>query len=111
MPTFTYTAFDARGLEKSGQLEASDARHVAGQLRQKGLFPAEVKAAQTGMILNHRDTEARSSDRADLSALVPLWLSSLSIFRPVSAKELAAFTRSEIDRFAKVIRDTGIRAD
>ncbi len=25
--------------------------------------------------------------------------------------ELAAFTRSEIDRFAKVIRDTGIRAD
>jgi hypothetical protein len=28
-----------------------------------------------------------------------------------SPEELASFTRSEIERFAKIIRDTGIRAE
>lgn len=94
MPRFSYTALDSRGAEKSGLLDAPDVRQVASLLRAQGLFPTVVRAAQTGVSLNHGDPEARSFDRFDLGGFVPLWLKNLSpILRPVRTRELAAFTR------------------
>jgi type IV pilus assembly protein PilC len=94
MPRFSYIALDSRGAEKTGLLDAPDVRQVASVLRSQGLFPTAVRASQTGIGLNHKGTETRSFDQFDLSVLVPLWFKRLPpIFRPVSTRELAAFTR------------------
>jgi type IV pilus assembly protein PilC len=45
MPSFAYTALDARGAEKSGLLDAPDVKQVAAILRGQGLFPTEVAQA------------------------------------------------------------------
>ena len=45
MPSFAYTALDARGTEKSGLLDAPDVKQVALILRGQGLFPTEVAIA------------------------------------------------------------------
>lgn len=44
MPRFAYTAYDARGEESSGQLDAASAENASTALRAKGLFPIEVSA-------------------------------------------------------------------
>lgn len=48
MPTFAYTALDGAGAEKQGRLDAADAQQVVAVLRERGLFPTEVKAAEGG---------------------------------------------------------------
>jgi type IV pilus assembly protein PilC len=45
MPRFTYTAIDGRGAQKSGLLDAPDARQAAAILKGQGLFPTDVAAA------------------------------------------------------------------
>lgn len=45
MPRFTYTAIDGRGAQKSGLLDALDARQAAAILKGLGLFPTDVAAA------------------------------------------------------------------
>jgi type IV pilus assembly protein PilC len=43
MPFFEYIALDARGLERTGQVEAPDARAAAGTLRRQALFVVELR--------------------------------------------------------------------
>ena len=81
MPKFSYLALDSRGAEKSGQLDASDVRQVAVLLRSQGLFPTDIGLTQSSKV----------AKKAPSSVLRPL--SSVLWFRPVSAKELAVFTR------------------
>lgn len=45
MPQFTYSAYDARGEEQRGTLDAGTADEAAGVLRARGLFPAAVQLA------------------------------------------------------------------
>jgi type IV pilus assembly protein PilC len=74
MPSFTYTALDARGMKKAGALEASDVTQVAVILRREGLFPIAVTLAAGGA------SPGKASFR---------W----PRLRPVAPKELAVFTR------------------
>jgi general secretion pathway protein F len=46
MPAFEYKALDAAGKNKSGVLEADNARQVRQQLREKSLIPLEVKVVE-----------------------------------------------------------------
>ncbi len=48
MARFTYTAVDGDGAEKSGSLEALDARQLALVLRGQGLFPTNVSPVAEG---------------------------------------------------------------
>ena len=94
MPRFSYIAFDSRGAEKTGLLDAPDVRQVASLLRSQGLYPTAVRAAQTGLGLDHSNTEARSFNQLGLGVFVPLWFKNLPpVFRPVRTKEIAVFTR------------------
>lgn len=43
MAVFSYRALDAQGIDHSGSLEADSARHARGVLKERGLFPTEVK--------------------------------------------------------------------
>ncbi|HVZ64357.1 MAG TPA: type II secretion system F family protein [Lacunisphaera sp.] len=86
MRLFRYTAIDGRGLEKSGALEAADAREAAGLLRGRGLYPTGIVATfATG-----------SSLTGDLPGATPQrpgvrWLPRFG--GAVGTKELAIFTR------------------
>ncbi len=60
MPRFAYTAFDARGTEKSGLLDAPDVKQVALILRGQGLFPTEVAQAAVAERKVERDLQARA---------------------------------------------------
>ncbi|HVT72974.1 MAG TPA: type II secretion system F family protein [Lacunisphaera sp.] len=85
MPFFTYTAVDARGREKCGKLEAADSRHVAGLLRDQGLFPTSVAAA-----------DPAAPGIREWSAASPCTSGRRPRFRfgrVADAKELAVFTR------------------
>lgn len=43
MAVFSYRALDAQGIDHNGSLEADSARHARGLLKERGLFPTEVK--------------------------------------------------------------------
>ncbi len=42
MPKFNYTAFDAKGKEINGSVEAANSQEAIGRVREKGLFPSNV---------------------------------------------------------------------
>lgn len=104
MPCFAYTAVDARGAERSGQLEAPDARQAAAILRGRGLFPTEVAAAVAARGPRDRDEPVRPAVRRPGEGWRPGFTSEapgrgrqmemrLPFARIVSPKELAVFTR------------------
>lgn len=76
MPSFSYTALDSLGAEKTGRIDAADFHEVVSLLRARGLFPTEVApAGRPGT-----DAAGRTG-----------W--TLPLGRPVGARELAVFTR------------------
>jgi len=96
MPRFAYTAIDARGAEKSGQLDAPDAKQAAATLKGQGLFPTEVaaavtpkpgKAAAAKVGPKPAPSEAKPEGRGLKMEL------RLPFARIVKPRELAAFTR------------------
>lgn len=45
MPTFTYTAVDQRGQQKTGTIDANDTNEATAQIKQLGLFPTRLAEA------------------------------------------------------------------
>ncbi len=45
MPTFTYTAVDQRGQQKTGTIDANDTNEATAQIKQLGLFPTRLNEA------------------------------------------------------------------
>lgn len=73
MAAFAYKALDGRGKNKSGVLEADNARQIRQQLREQGLIPLEVEQVA--------EKEKKQS-------------SGFSLFKPkISASDLALLTR------------------
>jgi type IV pilus assembly protein PilC len=77
MPRFAYIAIDSRGVEQTGSLDASDLKHAATALGERGLFPMEVTPAR-----------APSAATPGAAGRQPFTLG-----RVVQPKELAVFTR------------------
>jgi type IV pilus assembly protein PilC len=88
MPRFSYTAIDAKGAEKSGVLDAPDAKQVAAILRAQGLYPTDVnqRAAMTGAAQSPNGSKNGRSLPATFVFKIPF-------VREVRSKELAVFTR------------------
>lgn len=93
MPRFSYIALDAHGAEKSGLLDASDAKQVAVILRGQGLFPTEVSAQSGGPAFPRtvKPPATGSVSKPKGSGLKRELR--LPFVQPVGAKELAVFTR------------------
>ncbi len=93
MPRFTYTALDAHGAEKTGLLDALDVKQVASLLKEQGLFPTEVsvQGREGASRQTARPPETRTMDKSTPRGLKRELR--LPFARPVSAKELAVFTR------------------
>lgn len=73
MAAFSYKAMDKAGKNKSGVLEADNARQIRQQLREQGLIPLEVEEVKNKEKKNH---------------------SGFSLFKPrISASDLALITR------------------
>ncbi|WP_416306899.1 type II secretion system inner membrane protein GspF [Neptunicella sp. SCSIO 80796] len=73
MPAFSYKAIDQRGRNKSGVMEADNARQIRQQLREKHLIPVEVTPV-------HEKSSKNSAG--------------FQLFRPgISASDLALLTR------------------
>ncbi len=96
MPSFSYTAFDTRGDEKSGVLDATSSEQAVANLKVMGLFPTEVRQGgidkvepglRTG---SERVPKPRSTQAASRGLNMNIRLPFLS---GVSRKELAVFTR------------------
>ncbi len=79
MPAFNYSAVDSHGKEKTGALEAPDARQAAVVLRGRGLFLTRLEVGAAAAPVARKPETARA------------W--GLPLFGTVSAKERAAFTR------------------
>jgi type II secretory pathway component PulF len=46
MPTFSYTAVDARGKQANGKVDAADQNDAIAQIRQQGLYPQRLDEAR-----------------------------------------------------------------
>lgn len=86
MPSFSYTAIDARGSEKSGLLDAPNADQAIASLKAKGLFPTGVTQGQATRAASGVAATAPAAKRPARQLRIPF-------LSPVSAKELSAFTR------------------
>jgi type IV pilus assembly protein PilC len=100
MSRFAYTVLDSRGAEKSGQLDASDAKHAVALLRQQGLFPTEISLTAADANTAKSVSGGPASLRAAQPARESKWTRSasklklrLTFGRIVGPKELALFTR------------------
>ena len=87
MPRFAYNAFDVSGAEKTGLLDAPDAKEAAIILRGQGLFPTEVarvdvKPLRTPPLFMAIQSFVRAVTRQQLP-----------FGRSVKLKELSIFTR------------------
>lgn len=92
MPRFNYTAIDPQGAEKSGVLEAPDAKQVAAILRTQGLSPVDVaRVSSASPALSQTTKPASAEARAPAGGLKLEW--HLPFVRSVKTKELAVFTR------------------
>lgn len=107
MPRFTYTALDARGDEKFGQLDAATTESATAALKAKGLFPIELAAVAVASATKP-DPAAAARKTSATKRPPPATLSApatkrrvraldmeikLPFVQPVAAKELAVFTR------------------
>ncbi len=92
MPRFTYTAIAASGAGRAGLVEAPDSKQAAAQLRGQGLFPTTILPEAAGPALS-----PGAATRASAPPIAPdtgrKSARRLPFLRPVSAKELALFTR------------------
>lgn len=89
MPHYIYTALDAHGSTKSGQLDAPDAKHVTATLRGQGLFPTGVRAGQaetTASLRNAKPSACKPVRGLQMELRLPF-------ARIAGVKELAVFTR------------------
>lgn len=102
MPRFAYTAFDARGDEKTGEVDASSPEGASTALKSRGLFPVAVASVMPmASAAGRRDTAAAPRPAARRSEVTPAKKAAraldveirLPFVRPVGAKELAVFTR------------------
>lgn len=79
MAAFEYVALDAKGKERKGVAEGDTARQVRQNLRDEGLMPLQIEAANES-----RRDKSKSSDSQKTSTLFQ---------RGISTTELALFTR------------------
>lgn len=109
MPRYLYTAFDARGDEKSGDLDAVSTEAAIAELKTRGLFPIDVTSQVAAANASGATKAARRDEpKAPTAGSAAPWASAapvgakkgglqreirLPFVRPVSAKELAIFTR------------------
>lgn len=93
MPRFAYTAFDARGAEMTGLLDAADGKQVAIILRGQGLFPTEVAQATTASAKPAKTAPKPAPTVAKAVGPGLQMVLHLPFIRVVGAKELAVFTR------------------
>ncbi|WP_460118789.1 type II secretion system inner membrane protein GspF [Pseudomonas sp. S2_C03] len=75
MPTFDYRADDAQGKRCKGRLEADSPRHARELLRERGLWPRELKEVHVGTAIGLQPRGGRLS--AAQLALLTLQLSTL----------------------------------
>lgn len=96
MPKFKYTAMDSRGQESSGEVEADNQTMALAKIREKGLFPTDVKDAAAAM-KSARKSPGKAPVPAkkgggmnkDINLKMPSFLQSKS----VKPKILMTFTR------------------
>jgi len=97
MPTFKYTAMDAKGGEKTGAIDADHQNAAINALREKGLFPTGVsevggkkkeKAPKAGAPAAKKPAAAKGGGMNININLAALWGGS-----GVKPKELTVFTR------------------
>lgn len=99
MPRFTYTAFDARGDEKSGQLDVATLESATAALKARGLFPIEVRAAAVSPVSRPpnappiREAAAPTPPVKRRPVRILDREIKLPFVRAVAAKEVAVFTR------------------
>ena len=101
MPRFSYTAIDTFGTEKSGLLDAPDAKQAAAILRARGLFPTGVSVAgapvdkvERGLRTRLEKPVQRPASTSGKAATRGLKMElQLPFVRLVGAKALAVFTR------------------
>ena len=63
MPTFQYTALDARGQQADGTIEAASDAEAVTALKQHGLYPTSVKIAQKGAKVQAPAGKAKKSSK------------------------------------------------
>ncbi len=95
MPTFTFTAMDAKGKEQTGTVEATNQSSALSIIREQGLFPTRVEeagaaATKSGKAKTPAAKKAKAGGKSDLMKMeirMPMFL------MRVKPKQLMTYTR------------------
>ena len=95
MPKFSYSAIDARGREKKGDIEASNSEHAISSLKAMGLFPTEMATGAARQATATPEAKRKAPAAAPASAAAPARLRGfrLNFGRVASPRAVAMFTR------------------
>jgi type IV pilus assembly protein PilC len=104
MPRFAYIALDARGDEKTGQVDAVTLESAISTIKARGLFPLEVNAvSNVATTVSSANAPRDLATAQNVKAVAPTPSTKatrawdleirLPFVRAVAAKELAVFTR------------------
>lgn len=93
MPRFAYTAFDVRGEERSGQIDAANAESASAALKAKGFFPTEVTAVATGASRAEVMTAPPGAPRRDRPAATDLSAGNAAPAAPARGRRMLTLDR------------------
>ncbi|MDD3118255.1 MAG: type II secretion system F family protein [Victivallales bacterium] len=68
MPTFSYTAMDSQGKEQKGKLDAASEEEVAKSLKEKGLFPMDIKASKRAKVAKSGKSAAKPGPQSTVAS-------------------------------------------
>lgn len=100
MPAFAYKALDSRGKNKTGVLEADNAKQLRQQLREKSLIPLEVEqvAEQKAVEKNIKSFFSPSISTTELALLTRQLSTLIEASLPIEEALLAVAEQSEKPR-------------
>lgn len=120
MPTYAYTAVDARGQQKSGTIDASDTQDATAQIKKMGFFPTriaevgtEAAAAVTGTAVKGKKSSGSVSGKVltvftrQLATLIDAGLPLLRALNTLIRQEKNAVLRNAMTNMATAVESGG----
>ncbi len=94
MPTFHFTAMDAKGSEQEGTVEASNQNAAIASIREQGLFPTEVyEAGSAAEKKKGKKPAPRKAKKKSSSDMMKMQIRLPSFMIRVKTKVLMSYTR------------------
>lgn len=93
MPTFTFTAMDAKGKEQSGTVDATNQTSAIAMIRERGMFPTRVEEAGSASVKKTAKKKTAAPKSAQKTSALKMEIKLPTFMSRVKPKQLMTYTR------------------